>query len=71
MSSSAPHELDDLEAGLPVTAEDVATQKRLRKPRPVSTEEYLRFLDSLPRPMEAAVVRRKLPRDFPPFELRG
>lgn len=70
MSSSAPRELDDLEAGLPVTPRDVAIQKRLRQaPGPVSTEEYLRFLASLPVAPESPASRRKLPRGFSLFDL--
>lgn len=69
MSSSVRRELDELASGLPVSSEDVLIQRRLRKALPVSTEEYLQFLASLPPAPEPSGSRRKLPRGYRPFEL--
>jgi hypothetical protein len=62
MSSSEPLDLD---RGLPVTAEDVAAQRRLRAPAFASVAEYLAFLAALPAPSYEELRARRGPRGAP------
>jgi hypothetical protein len=58
----------NLERDLPTTPEDVAAQRRLRAPRPLGFEEYLRFLASFESPSRDELRRKRGPRGAP-FEL--
>jgi hypothetical protein len=59
----------DLARGLPTTAEDIRTLRRLRHPAPASLEGYLRFLAAF-EPLPAAALRaRPGPARGRPFEL--
>jgi hypothetical protein len=59
----------DLEEGVPTTPEDVAALRRARQRNVLSTEDFLRFLDQLPRPSRAALRSRRGPRGDEPFKL--
>ena len=65
MPSDARSETLDLSRGLPTTPEDVAALRRLRRRAPISTQDFLRFLASLPAPTYAALRARKGPRGEP------
>ena len=69
MRSDAPSEPLDLERGLPTTPEDIAALRRLRRPPPLSTEDFLRFLAQLEPPTWETLRSRKGPRGQEPFRL--
>jgi hypothetical protein len=69
MSSGASRRLENLDADLPVSPEDVVIQRRLRKGRALSTEENVRFLDSLAATAPRQASHPRLPLGFEPFEL--
>jgi hypothetical protein len=64
MSSSDSPELD-LDRDLPTTAADVEALHRLRGDRPISTEQYLRFLASLEPESPEALRTRPGPHGAP------
>jgi len=68
-TSKKPSELLNLEADLPTTSEDVVAQRRLRAPRPLGFEEYLRFLASFESPSRDELRRKRGPSGEAPFEL--
>jgi hypothetical protein len=59
MSSSGFPDLLDLERGLPTSLEDVETLKRLRRPQPMTLEEYFRFCENLPQPSAEQLARHR------------
>jgi hypothetical protein len=68
-SSSGRSDRLDLNRDLPTTPEDVAAQRRLKIGRPLSSEEYLRFL-AIFDPVSPVELRRKGgPRGETPFQL--
>jgi hypothetical protein len=70
MSSFDSSEPLDLDKGLPVTPQDVAAQRRQRQVmRPMSTAEFLAYLESFPAPSYEALKSRRTPRGEP-FTLR-
>jgi hypothetical protein len=54
---------------IPTTAEDVASLRRVRETRHLTTEEYLRALRRLPPPPLEAQRTRKRARGGEPFRL--
>jgi hypothetical protein len=69
MPSDARSEILDLERGLPTTREDVAALKKLREQRPITTQEFLRFLAGLAAPTYQTLRSRRGPRGEEPFRL--
>jgi hypothetical protein len=67
--SSRGSELLDLERGLPTTPEDVEAQRRMRRTRRLSTEEYLQALAHLPPPPPEARRSKKRAYGGEPFRL--
>ncbi len=55
----------DLERDLPTSPADVEALHQLREPRPMGTEEYLRFLASFVPPSAEALRERAGPRGEP------
>lgn len=68
MTSQREPGLLDLERDLPTTAADVEALRRHR-PGPMSWDEYLRFLASLPPLSSESLRARPGPRGDRPFEL--
>lgn len=70
MTSSNRHsDRLNLERDLPTTPDDVAAQRRLRAPRPLTFEGYLRFLAGFASPSRDELRRKRGPRSDAPFEL--
>lgn len=59
----------NLDRDLITTPEDVAAQRRLRRPRPVSFDGYLRFLSNFPSSISEELRRKRGPRGDVPFQL--
>lgn len=69
MNSAKPTTPLDLEAGLRTRPEDVLAQRRARRGRPMSLDEYLAFLRQFEDPPAEVLRVRPGPRGDRPFEL--
>jgi hypothetical protein len=70
MKSSGRFEGLDLGRGLPTSDEDSAALRRAKSASTLSLDEYLRFLDGLPRPTHRQQAAKRGPCGERPFELR-
>jgi hypothetical protein len=68
-TSKEPSELLNFERDLPTTPADVAAQRRLRAPRPLTFEGYLRFLASFEPASYDDLRSKRGPSGDGPFEL--
>ena len=64
MTSKAPSDRLDLARGSPTTAADVEALRALRD-RPMTDEEYVRFIESLEPPDRATLAAKRGPRGEP------
>ena len=68
-SSNGPFEPLNLERDLPTTPDDVAAERRLRVPSPLTFEGYLRFLAGFACPSRDELRIERGPRGDTPFQL--
>jgi len=69
MKSSSSSPPLDLEHGIVTTDRDVEAARAAARHRPLSLDEYLEFLRSLPEPSAEELRRRPGPRGDEPFTL--
>jgi hypothetical protein len=69
MTSSRSRSELDLAQGVPTTPEDVEALRNVRAARKLTTEQYIRALESLPAPPLEVLRARKRARGGEPFRL--